>query len=168
MRSVSRRPGLVPIVVVSVLVGVIVSSALAAQSGTGRLYVVVKVSDNRLVETPARASVTTPDGTLVDYDEELLVAAPNVRSFALDKLPAGVLDVRVEGEGMVTEVKKGVPVFAGRDESVTVVMRPGVGVHIVEFAVGGLSREEVATRLANLETETAKLKADIEALRAHP
>ena len=50
----------------------------------------------------------------------------------------------------------------------SIVVRPGTGVHIVEFAVAGLSREEVAARLRALEAETTKLRAAIEALQTHP
>jgi hypothetical protein len=153
--------------VAAVVLGLSVAPAShSAEPTTGRLIVIVKVSDNALAGTPARVSGVTPDGVLVDYAEEFLDRAPNAQSFVLDRLGAGVLDVRVEGEGLVTEVKKGVPVFAGRDERVTFVVTPGSGAHIVEFAVAGLSREEVATRLRSLEAETGKLRAALEALEA--
>ncbi|REJ82743.1 MAG: hypothetical protein DWQ36_06575 [Acidobacteria bacterium] len=139
-------------------------SSLAAADDDNRLFVVVKVADNAIAGQPARASVVTPEGTLLDYSEELLERSPNVRSFILDRLAPGVYDVRVEGEGLVTEVKKGVPVLAGRDEQVSVVVRPGAGVHIVEYAVAGLSREEVAVRLQRLEEETARLRERIATL----
>lgn len=142
--------------------------ATASGSPAGRLFVVVKVADNGSAGMPVRASVVTPEGELVDYAEQFLERAPNVRSLTLEGLAAGVYDVRVEAEGVVTEVKKGVPVFAGRDESVHIVVRPGQGVHIVEYAVAGLSREEVAARLASLEAETGRLRAELDALRARP
>ena len=144
----------------------LVASPLVAESDSGRLFVVVKVRDNVLAGYPARASVVTPDGALVDYDEELLERAPNVRSFQLEGLAPGLYDVRVEGEGMITEVKKGVPVFAGRDENVSIVATPGAGVHVVEYAVAGLSREEVAARLAHLELEMGRLQEEIAAMRS--
>ncbi len=144
------------------------AAPVVAQPPTGRLFAVVKVSDNVVAGSPARASVVTPDGVLADYHEALLERSPNVRSFLLEGLPAGTYDVRVEGEGIVTEVKRGVPVFAGRDETAAFVVKPGQGVHIVEYAVAGLSREEVAARLAHLEAETTKLRAELEAVRAKP
>jgi hypothetical protein len=72
-------------------------------------------------------------------------------------LAEGTYDVRIEGDGMLMEEKHGVQVFAGRDGSLTFVMRSGKGAHIVEYATG-LSREEVATRLANLESAVAQLQ----------
>lgn len=145
-----------------------VALPLAADSSTGRLFVIVKVSDNVIAGIPARASAISPDGRLVDYAEELLEHSPNVRSYLLEGLPEGPYDVRVEGEGLVTEVKRGVPVFAGRDERVAIVTRPGQGLHVVEYAVACLAREEVAARLASLESETARLRADLEALASRP
>ena len=77
-------------------------------------------------------------------------------SFAL---PAGVYDVRMEGDGMQTLVKRGIHVNEG---DITHVvggpMRAGTGVKTIEFATGGLSREEVAARLAKLETAVADLQ----------
>ncbi len=154
--------------VVVLALGAAATPSLAAEPSTGRLFVVVKVSDNALAELPARASAITPEGRLVDYAEELLSRAPNVQSFMLEPLPEGQYDVRVEGEGLVTEVKRGVPVFAGRDERVQVVVRPGEGLHVVEYAVACLSREEVAKRLAQLEAETSRLRAELEGLRSQP
>ena len=59
----------------------------------------------------------------------------------------GVYDIRAEGDGMITEEKRGVHVFANRELDLIFVMHAGKGVHIVEYATGGLSREEVAARL---------------------
>ncbi len=155
-------------VVVAAVVLVVTAAAAPLAAATGRLWVVIKVADNIMADSPARASIVTPDGTLVDYAEELLAHAPNTQSFLLEQLEPGLYDVRVESEGAVTEVKKGVPIFADRDERVSIVIRPGQGVHIVEYAVAGLSREEVAVRLAKLEAAIEGLKADLEAMRAKP
>jgi hypothetical protein len=76
----------------------------------------------------------------------------------LDDLAEGTYDVRIEGDGMVTEEKHGVRVFAGKDGSLMFVVHSGKGAHIVEYATGGLSREEVATRLAKLESAVAQLQ----------
>jgi len=51
-----------------------------------------------------------------------------------------------------------VHVFAGKDGSLMFVMRSGKGAHMVEYATGGLSREEVAARLAKLESAVAQLQ----------
>ncbi len=159
--------GSLPLVAVATLtLGAAAATPISAEASTGRLFVVVKVSDNVIADRPARASVVTPDGRLLDYDEKLLSRAPNVASFMLEGLAEGTYDVRVEGEGLITEVKRGVPVFAGRDENVQIVVKPGEGIHIVEYAVACLSREEVAARLAHLEAETTRLRSELEALRS--
>ncbi len=138
----------------------------ADEEGYGRLFALVKVADNALVDVPVMGSAIREDGRVVDQNEKLLVRAPNVVSLALDDLPAGLYDVRVEGDGLVTEVKRGVWVFAGRDSELNFVLRPGSGVHVVEYAVGGLSREEVAARLSKLEGETSRLDGELRALRS--
>jgi len=73
-------------------------------------------------------------------------------------LPAGLYDVRVEGDGMQTLVKRGIHVMAGdRTDMIAGPMRAGQGVKIVEYATGGLSREEMAARLQKLEAQIAEL-----------
>ena len=80
-------------------------------------------------------------------------------SSATFALPAGVYDVRLEGDAMQTLVKRGIHVNEG---DVTHVvggpMRAGTGVKTIEFATAGLSREEAAARLAKLETAVADLQ----------
>ena len=168
MRYATCCRSLLPFVAAGLLASAQASTPLHAAPATGRLFVIVKVSDNVVAGTPARASAITLEGRLVDYAEQLLERSPNVRSFTLEGLAEGHYDVRVEGDGLVTEVKRGVPVFAGRDENVAVVVRPGEGLHTVEYAVGCLSREEVAARLASLEAETARLRVELEALASRP
>lgn len=87
-----------------------------------------------------------------------VVLQPGGAHKILDELTEGTYDVRIEGDGMVTEEKHGVHVFAGKDGSLMFVMRSGQGAHIVEYATGGLSREEVATRLAKLESAVVQLQ----------
>lgn len=167
MKQLTRRPGFITFGVLALVTILAFSPVrLSAATDTGRLVVVVKVSDNVLADRPARASVVTAEGVLAEYAEQLLVRAPNTQSFMLDRLPAGVYDVRVEAEGTVTEVKRGVPVFAGRDETVVIVSKPGEGLHIVEYAVGCITREEVAARLAKLEADVSRLRAELETLRS--
>lgn len=73
-------------------------------------------------------------------------------------LPAGLYDVRVEGDGMQTLVKRGIHVMAGdRTDMIAGPVRAGQGVKIVEYAAGGLSREEMAARLQKLEAAMAEL-----------
>jgi len=66
-------------------------------------------------------------------------------------IPVGVYDVRVEGDGMLTQVKRGVLVTAQNQNTLTFTMELGEGVHTVEYSTGGLAREEVAARLRGLE-----------------
>lgn len=96
------------------------------------------------------------NGSIVRQYE--VVLQPGIARLTLDDLAEGTYDVRIEGDGMVTEEKHGVHIFAGKDGSLSFVMRSGKGVHIVEYATGGLSREEVAARLAKLESAVAQLQ----------
>ena len=73
-------------------------------------------------------------------------------------LPVGVYDVRVEGDGVVTMIKRGVHVTPDDSTKVIAPMRLGQGVRAVEYATGGLAREEVAARLAKLEAAVAQLQ----------
>ena len=79
-------------------------------------------------------------------------------SSATFPLPAGLYDVRLEGDGMQTMVKRGIHVNEGeRTNIIGGPIRAGTGVKIIEYATGGLSREEVAARLAKLEAVIADL-----------
>jgi hypothetical protein len=69
----------------------------------------------------------------------------------------GQYDLRVEGDGFATVVKKGFHVFAKETINLFADMREGEGVHIVEYATGGLSREEIAVRLEKIEAALAEL-----------
>lgn len=91
--------------------------------------------------------------------QEVLVGTGNAHLFGV-QLPPATYDVRVETEGLVTEAKRGVHLIEGQKGDLTFMVRPGKGVHIVEYADGGLAREEVAARLASLETRIAKLARD--------
>lgn len=74
-------------------------------------------------------------------------------------LPAGQYDLRVEGERMQTLVKKGI--LVNEDDVTRVTGGPinaGAGVRIVEYATGGLSREEIAARIERLEAALAALE----------
>ena len=74
-------------------------------------------------------------------------------------LAPGIYDLRFEGDGMQTLVKRGIRIIAGeKSEIIGGPMRVGQGVKIVEYATGGLSREEIAARLAKLEAALAELQ----------
>ncbi len=137
----------------------------AAQQQTGRLVMNVLAADNALQNRPVMVSAIV-GGTIADQKEVLLDRAPNTAGVVLQRVPAGTCDVRVEGDGIVTEVKRGVQIFAGRDAELKAVVRPGQGVHTVEYATGGLSREEVAARLAGLEATTAAIRKTVDQLAA--
>ena len=113
---------------------------------------VFDASYQALKEQPVMVSVIN-DGAVVKQREV------HFNSSATFALPAGMYDVRLEGDGMQTLVKRGIHVNEG---DVTHVvggpMRAGTGVKTIEFATGGLSREEVAARLAKLETAVADLQ----------
>lgn len=83
----------------------------------------------------------------------------HVNSSASFTLPAGLYDVRLEGDGMQTLVKRGIHVNeAERTNIIGGPMRVGPGVKTIEYATGGLSREEIAARLAKLEAAVAELQ----------
>jgi hypothetical protein len=73
-------------------------------------------------------------------------------------ITAGTYDVRAEGAGLVTQVKRGVHVTAGQTLDLEFVMKAGTGAEVTEFAAAVLSREEIETRLRKLEAETADLQ----------
>jgi hypothetical protein len=55
-------------------------------------------------------------------------------------------------------MKRGVTLAGSKNMTLNFVVRPGQGAHVVEYAAGGLAREEVAERIAALEAEVATLK----------
>jgi hypothetical protein len=146
---------LVTLVVVVLCAGS--ESALGQEERPGRLNVAVKVTDDSLKGRPVMVSAIGGGKVITQY-EVLLVEASGFAHKILDSLPPGQYDVRVEGDGVVTEVKRGVQVFPGRDGSLIAVVRPGQGAHVVEYATGGLAREEVAARIAKLEAAVADLQ----------
>ena len=129
---------------------------------TGRLRVTVSTNEETLVGVPVMFSCIS-DGEIVFQKEALTnIFGENggrcVSQGMTEDILVGAYDVRFEGSGMVTEVKRGVQVLAGRTTDLRAVMRPGEGVHIVEYAIGGLAREEVAQRLRALEASVSELE----------
>ena len=112
---------------------------------------VEEASYQTLKERPVMVSVIK-DGAVVKQREI------QFNSNVAFPLPAGLYDVRVEGGGMQTLVKRGIHVNEGeRTNMIGGPMRVGTGVKIIEYAAGGLSREEIAARLAKLEAAIADL-----------
>lgn len=110
-------------------------------------------ADGQLQNRPVMVSILR-DAALV-HQTEIRVGGLYRESF-----PFGRYDVRVEGEGMVTAVKRGINVTeSGAGVDVHVPMLAGQGVHIVEYATGALSREQIADTLRSLEARIAKLEA---------
>jgi len=93
------------------------------------------------------------DGGIVVQGETVLPSAKSFTGLAL-----GTYDVRVEGDGLITEVKRGLQVTNRARLDLHYVMRLGRGAHIVEYASGGLSREEVAAHLQRLDSAVAALQ----------
>jgi hypothetical protein len=105
-----------------------------------------------LAERPVMVSVIK-DGQLIKQSEIQL------NSSAYFALPGGIYDIRVEGEGMQTLVKRGILVKNGEEMwAIGGPMRAGTGVKVIEYATTGLSREEIAARLAKLEAAVAALQ----------
>ena len=121
------------------------------------IYASVEVSDNALAGRPVMVSFIQ-DGAIVFQEETTTTESPNVVSVGAQDSPAGVYDVRVEGDGIVTEMKRGVTLAGSKNMTLNFIVRPGQGVHVVEYATGGLAREEVAQKIAALEAAVAELK----------
>src|SRR2546425_12522147 len=131
------------------------SGLVLAQRDPASLDVRTSVEDashQALKERPVMVSVIK-DGAVVKQREI------QFNSNVAFPLPAGLYDVRLEGDGMQTLVKRGIHVNEGeRTEIIGGPMRVGTGVKIIEYAAGGLSREEIAARLAKLEAGLAELQ----------
>ena len=130
------------------------SGSAAAASINVNLRAAEKDSE-ALKDHPVMISVIK-DGKVAAQREAALGYGPGFN------VEPGLYDVRLEGDGMVTLVKRGIHVFEGQSTDIIGgPMQAGKGVHIVEFAIGGLSREEVAARLAKLDSEVAELRKEI-------
>ena len=121
------------------------------------IYASVLVSDNSLAGRPVMVSFIR-DGGIFFQEETITTESPNVVSVGSQDSPVGVYDVRVEGDGIVTEVKRGVTLAGPKNMTLNFVVRPGEGAHVVEYATGGLAREEIAQKIAALEAAVAELK----------
>jgi len=133
------------------------SSALAAQS-TGSVETRFNSALAGTRNHSVMVSLIQNDG-VVDQSETVI---PSGHRF--DVAP-GTYDVRVEGDGVVTQVKKGVHVFAGKTLNLEFVMRPGTGAEVTQYAAAVLSREEIEARLRKLEAQVSDLQKQ---QAAHP
>lgn len=133
------------------------AGAAAAKDPTAEIAVNVTAAmkdQAALKETPVLISMIL-NGEVVHQKETKVGFDPNFH------VEPGLYDVRLEGDGLVTVVKRGIHAFEGkRTDIIGGPLQTGKGVHIVEYATGGLSREEVAARLAKLEAEVGELQKD--------
>jgi hypothetical protein len=145
----------------ALLSGLAAAALLTARAATpeqpGEMYCRFSVSEaNRVLQGRPVMVSAIRDGQVVEQQETQFNG-----DRSLSTLQPGLYDARAEGDGMVTEVKRGVHVFPGRRIDLFFEMRPGKGAHVVEYATGGLSREEVAARLAKLEAAVTQLQKSI-------
>lgn len=149
----------------TVVFGLIIASSRQAQPNasahglleTGTIRVSPINPDKALHSQSVMVSVIK-DGAIVDQREVEFGVSPNFTDLA-----PGMYDVRFEGEGMVTLMKRGVRVIGDKTNQLNASMQSGKGARVVEFAIGGLPREEVAERLMKLETQVAELQKALKA-----
>jgi len=160
MQTTSKTFGVIStcglLMALAVTAAVRVSRPVFAQQARGNLQVAPQPDPTDASSKGLKGVVMISvlrDGTVVKQSEVGVSGLPP--NFTL---PVGVYDVRVEGDGMVTMNKRGVHVTADDSTKVIVPMRLGQGVRVVEYATGGLAREEVASRLAKLEAAVAQLQ----------
>lgn len=135
------------------------SCQLAAQSGSVRVR--VSIADDSLRGIPVLVTLLAGGG-VISQSEVLHGKTANLKG------PVGLVDLRTEGAGMLTEVKQGVHAVNPTQQApgtFEFVMHAGVGARIVEYAEGGLAREEVAHRLRELEAHVAVLRGVVDSVR---
>jgi hypothetical protein len=136
----------------SIVIGLISQAGICRAQATAGIQVDFGPTAAALAGHPAMISAIRHDSVVAQIETVLRSGE------RLSNVPVGQYDVRVESEGAVTEVKRGVQVLPGRGAQLQFALRPGQGVHIVEYATGGISREEVAARLAQLEAAVTELQ----------
>lgn len=104
------------------------------------------------------------DGEVVFQTEGDWGSGPHCTIGGSTDIPVGAYDVRVEGDGLLTQVRRGVLVTAQNVNNLYVVMEQGEGVRTIEYATGALAREEVAARLRALEAAQAEMREQIAGL----
>ncbi|MGH7572559.1 MAG: hypothetical protein ACREMK_12060 [Gemmatimonadota bacterium] len=135
----------------------ILNPAVGLAQEKATIYASILVSDNALAGRPVMVSCIR-DGAIAFQEETITTQSPSEVSVGCQDMTVGSYDIRVEGDGIITEMKRGVTLASSKNMTLKFVVRPGQGAHVVEYAAGGLAREEVAERLAALEAEVAALK----------
>lgn len=127
---------------------------------TGQIEIRTSSSHAGTREHPVMVSVIQNDG-VVQQGETVV---PSGRKF--EQLSPGVYDVRVEGNGIVTQVKRGVHVIAGRTLNLEYTLNAGTGAEVTHYANAVLSREELEARVRKLESQVADLQQTVTQLKA--
>lgn len=139
------------------------SSPALAQGDTpalGTIRVVALSKDDTLVgKTPVMVSVIS-DGKVLKQMEIAIVEVDvsALHGEATWKLPVGLYDVRVEGDGVKSLTKRGINATPNETTELSFPVQKGEGAKVIEYAASGLSREEVAARLIKLEAAVEELK----------
>jgi hypothetical protein len=139
------------------------TGAQAQEVGSIRIH--IKGLEGTQIGHPVMVSCIG-DGTVFYQSETQIGYAASCYQGGENQIPVGTYDIRAEGAGLVTEAKRGILVSAGNQTTLTFNMKPGEGLHIVEYSTGGLAREEVAVRLRDLEAKRAEQESLIAELEA--
>src|SRR5262245_37745472 len=107
----------------------IAATPRAARAQEGRVGVTINSKAPVSGQQPVMVSFLS-DGKMVWQTE---IRLENGRGAVTAVLAPAAYDVRVEGEGLTTEIKRGLQVFAQRDANLEFLVRPGTGVHSVEY-----------------------------------
>ncbi len=128
-------PVFASLLVVFCVADVLNSGLASAQKEATHLDVRTSVADSSfkaLTGIPVMVSVIK-DGEVVKQKEV------HLNSNAYFSLPAGIYDVRLEGDGMETLVKRGIQIKEGeRTDIIGGPMRTGTGVKVIEYATTGV------------------------------
>ena len=131
--------------------------ASAQQQPVGRIRVFTRAMEGADGRTPVMVSLIK-DGKVIRQQEIGLG-----HYVAFEGLPAGAYDLRLEGDGLKTLVKHGIQALENQETNSECPMVPGTGVRIVEYAEGGMPREEVAARIYKLEAAVAEIQKKLPA-----
>ena len=125
--------------------------AYAQQQPTGDLSVWLQPSQ------PGTFMVTVvgQDGS-IKGQKEGVCCSMNLAVLERFSIAPGIYDVRFEGDGFTTLVKRGIAVVAGTSTDINSQMVKGQGVHVVEYATA-ISGSDFMARLIRLEKAIAEL-----------